>query len=120
MSSPDLQQEAEDIHDQLPESVGASLDDIQERLTTLVDEYRVPRDEARRSVMSTYLSDSDVDRDEVSSENGNPQVDLEEIDEAEQWVDITAKVADLWEPRSDSIAQVGLLGDETGTIKFTK
>lgn len=120
MSSPDLQQEAQDIHDQLPESVGASLDDIQERLTTLVDDYRVPLDEARRSVMSTYLSDSDVDRDEVSSENGNPQVDLEEIDEAEQWVDITAKVADLWEPRSESIAQVGLLGDETGTIKFTK
>jgi len=28
-------------------------------------------------------------------------------------------VVDLWEPRSDSIGQVGLLGDETGTIKFT-
>lgn len=120
MSSSDLQQEAQDIHDQLPESVGASLEDIEERLTTLVDDYRVPLDEARRSVMSTYLSDSDVDRDEVSSENSNQQVNLEEIDEAEQWVDITAKVADLWEPRSDSIAQVGLLGDETGTIKFTK
>lgn len=25
---------------------------------------------------------------------------------------------ELWEPRSDSIAQVGLLGDESGTIKF--
>ena len=70
--------------------------------------------------MSTYRSDSDFAREEVSSENGNPQVDLEEIDEAEQWVDITAKVVDLWEPRSDSIAQVGLLGDEAGTIKFTK
>jgi replication factor A1 len=120
MSSPDLQQEAQDIHDQLPESVDVSLADIEERLTTLVDDYRVPLDEARRSVVSTYLSDSDVDRDEISSESGNQQVDLEEIDEAEQWVDITAKVADLWEPRSDSIAQVGLLGDETGTIKFTK
>ena len=120
MTSSDIQQEAQDIHDQLPESVSASLDDIQERLTTLVDDYRVPLDEARRSVMSTYLSDSDVDREDVSSENGNQQVDLEEIDEAEQWVDVTAKVADLWEPRSDSIAQVGLLGDETGTIKFTK
>jgi replication factor A1 len=120
MSSSDLQQEAQDIYDQLPESVSASLDDIQERLTTLVDDYRVPLDEARRSVMSTYLSDSDVDREDVSSESGNQQVDIEEIDEAEQWVDVTAKVADLWEPRSESIAQVGLLGDETGTIKFTK
>lgn len=119
MSSSDIHQEAQDIHEQLPESVAVSLDDIQERLTTLVEDYRVPVDEARRSVMNTYLSDSDVDREDVSSE-GNQQVDLEEIDEAEQWVDVTAKVADLWEPRSDSIAQVGLLGDETGTIKFTK
>ena len=120
MSSPALQQEAHDIRDKFPEAVGASLDDIQERLTALVDDYRVPLNEARRSVMSTYLSDSDVDRDDVSSENSNQQVTLDEIDEAEQWVDITAKVADLWEPRSDSIAQVGLLGGETGTIKFTK
>jgi replication factor A1 len=120
MSNSDLQQEAQDIHDQLPESLDVSLDAIKERLTTLVDDYRVPVDEARRSVMNTYLSDSDVDGEDVSSGNSNQQVDLEAIDEAEQWVDVTAKVADLWEPRSESIAQVGLLGDETGTIKFTK
>jgi hypothetical protein len=29
-------------------------------------------------------------------------------------------VVELWEPRADAVAQVGLLGDETGTIKFTK
>ena len=28
------------------------------------------------------------------------------------------KLVDLWDPRSDSISQVGLLGDESGTIKF--
>ena len=39
MSSPDLQQEAQEIHGQLPESVDISLDDIEERLTTLVDDY---------------------------------------------------------------------------------
>jgi len=39
MSSPDLQQQAQEIHDQLPESVDISLDDIEERLTTLVDDY---------------------------------------------------------------------------------
>ena len=33
---------------------------------------------------------------------------------------MTVKVVDLWEPRSDAVAQVGLLGDESGTIKFTK
>lgn len=44
----------------------------------------------------------------------------DQINEAEQWVDLTAKVVELWEPRNDAIAQVGLLGDETGRIKFTK
>lgn len=118
MSDSDLCNAAEDIHEQLPESVNVSPADIEERLSTLVNDYRVPLDEARRSVVSNYLDDTDADRDDVTREN--QEVDLADIDEAEQWVDVTAKVVDLWEPRSDAIAQVGLLGDETGTIKFTK
>jgi replication factor A1 len=43
---------------------------------------------------------------------------VDEIDQDEQWVDVTVKVVDLWEPRSDSISQVGLVGDESGRIKF--
>jgi replication factor A1 len=118
MSDSDLRNEAEDIHDQLPESVDVSPADIEERLTTLVDDYRVPLDEAQRSVISNYLDGTDAEREDVGREN--QEVNLADIDEAEQWVDVTAKVVDLWEPRSDAIAQVGLLGDETGTIKFTK
>ena len=33
-------------------------------------------------------------------------------------MDLRVELVDLWEPRSDSISQVGLLGDESGTIKF--
>jgi replication factor A1 len=43
-----------------------------------------------------------------------------EINEAGQWVDLTVKVAQLWEANSESISQSGLVGDETGTIKFVK
>jgi len=118
MSDSDLRQHAEEIHEQLPDSVDVSPDNIEERLTILVSDYKVPLDEARRSVVSNYLDETDAERDDF--ENENQQADLEDIDEAEQWVDVTAKVVDLWEPRSDAIAQVGLLGDETGTIKFTK
>jgi replication factor A1 len=35
-------------------------------------------------------------------------------------VDIEVKVAQLWETNSDTISQSGLVGDETGTIKFVK
>jgi replication factor A1 len=41
-----------------------------------------------------------------------------DVDADEQWIDVTVKLVELWEPRSDSISQVGLLGDESGTIKF--
>lgn len=118
MSDSDRRNAAEDIHEQLPESIDVTPADIEERLSTLVDDYRVPLDEARRSVLSNYLDETDADREDITREN--QEVDLADIDEAEQWVDVTAKVVDLWEPRSDAIAQVGLLGDETGTIKFTK
>jgi replication factor A1 len=114
----DITQQAQDIHEQLPETTDVTTDDIEARLDTLVNDYQVPIEEARRTVLNTYLEDTDTDPDDI--QNSNESVDLATIDDDEQWVDITAKVADLWEPRSDSIAQVGLLGDETGTIKFTK
>ncbi|TKX76671.1 replication factor A, partial [Halorubrum sp. SD626R] len=118
MSDSDLHQQAEEIHDQLPDSVDASPADIEDRLITLVSDYKVPLDEARQSVIRTNLDDTDADRGDIGSEN--QEVALEDIHDPDQWVDVTAKVVDLWEPRSDAIAQVGLLGDETGTLKFTK
>ena len=43
-----------------------------------------------------------------------------EINEPGRWVDLEVKVAQLWETNSESISQSGLVGDETGTIKFVK
>lgn len=115
MSESAIRQQADDIHHQLPEGVDATRGDIHDRLDTLVNDYKVPLDEARRSVLSTYLDDTDRDQ---ANRDATP-VDISSINEPDQWVDVTAKVVELWEPRSDAVAQVGLLGDETGTIKFT-
>ncbi|MDJ1431393.1 replication factor A [Halostagnicola sp. A-GB9-2] len=115
----DLRQHAEDIHDQFSDHLDVTVDDVEERLTTLVDEYKVPIDEGRRSVTNHYLEEAGLEREDIAS-GGSEAVSVEDIDEEEQWVDITAKVIELWDPRSDSVAQVGLLGDPTGTIKFTK
>ena len=41
-----------------------------------------------------------------------------EINEPGLWVDLKVKVAQLWETNSDAISQSGLVGDETGIIKF--
>jgi len=43
-----------------------------------------------------------------------------EINEPGRWVDLKVKVVQLWESNSEAISQSGLVGDETGTIKFVK
>ena len=113
----ELRQEAEAIAEQFSDHTDVDPDDVEERLTTLVDEYRVPLDEASRSVTNSYLEDAGMERDELGR-GGSEEVLVNDIDEDEQWVDLRVELVDLWEPRSDSISQVGLLGDESGTIKF--
>ena len=116
----DLRDHAEDIHEQFSDHIDIDVDDVEERLSTLVDEYKVPLDEARRSVTSHYLDEAGMERDALGGGSGsNDHVQVADVDEDEQWIDVTAKVVDLWDPRSDAVAQVGLLGDESGTIKFT-
>ena len=113
----ELRQEAEAIAEQFSDHTDVNPDDVEERLETLVDEYRVPLDEASRSVTNSYLEDAGMERDELGR-GGSEEVLVDDIDEDEQWVDLRVELVDLWEPRSDSISQVGLLGDESGTIKF--
>jgi len=119
MTETDLRTHAAEIHEQFADRLEVSVDEVHERLETLVEDYKVPVSEARRSVTNTYLDEAGMDRDDLMG-GGNEVKQIREIDSAEEWIDLTAKVVDLWEARSDAVAQVGLLGDETGTIKFTK
>ena len=120
MSESDLRTTAAEIHEQFTDQLDVDVDDIEERLETLVDDYQVPLNEARRSVVNTYLDEAGMDRDQLGGGGGNEQVHVSDVDAPEEWVDMRVTVVDLWEPRADAVAQVGLLGDETGTIKFTK
>ena len=120
MSESDLRTQAEEIHEQFSDQLDLDVGDVEERLDTLVNEYKVPATEARRSVVNTYLDEAGMDRDQLGGSGGNEQVNVAEVDAPEEWVDVRATVVELWDPRADAVAQVGLLGDETGTIKFTK
>ncbi len=117
MSGSDLRTHAEEIHEQFSDHLDVTVDDVESRLQGLVDDYKVPIDEARRSVTNHYLDEAGMEREEMGT--GNERVQVEDVDTPEEWVDLTAKVVELWEARSDAVAQVGLLGDETGTVKFT-
>ena len=113
----DLRTHAEEIRAQFSDHVSVSVDEIEAELETLVGEYSVPVEEARRSITSQYLEEAGLDRDELAGGDGE-RVELAEIEDDEQWVDLRVKVVDLWEPGHESIAQVGLLGDSSGTKKF--
>ena len=114
----DLQTHAAEIAEQFSEELDIDETTVRDRLNTLVEEYSVPADEARRSVINSYLDEADIDRDELSGSDGNEEIPLASIDEDEQWIDVTAKVVELWEPQNEAIAQVGLIGDESGRTKF--
>ena len=113
----DLETHAAEIAEQFSDQLDLSQEDVEERLHTLVEEYRVPLEEARRSVVSHYLEEAGMERDELGRGDSEETL-LGDIDADEQWVDLRVKVADLWEPGHESIAQVGLLGDKSGTMKF--
>ena len=114
----ELRQHAAEIAEQFSDHLDVSVDDVEERLDSLVTEYRVPVEEARRSVTNHYLDEADLDREALGPGDGSEEVLVGDVDEDEQWVDLRVQVADLWDPQHESIAQVGLLGDESGTIKF--
>lgn len=117
MTDTDIQQHAESIHAQFSDDLDISIDEIESRLDTLITDYRVPPEEARRSLVSSYLDETGMDRENLSSDT-NELKQFTDIDTDEEWIDVRAKVVDLWEPNSDAIAQVGLLGDESGQMKF--
>ena len=96
----ELRQEAEAIAEQFSDHLDVGPDEVEERLENLVNEYRVPLDEARRSVTNSYLDDAGMERDELGR-GGTELVRVNDIDEDEQWVDLRVKLVDLWEPRSD-------------------
>ncbi len=116
----DLRAHAEEIAEQFSDHLSLDADEVEDRLEDLVHEYSVPVEEARRSVTNAYLNEAGVEREEIGSSGGNERAFVGEIDADEQWIDLRVKVVDLWEPRHESIDQVGLIGDETGTLKFTK
>ena len=43
---------------------------------------------------------------------------IEDIIEAGKWCSIEGKVIQIWETTNESILQTGIVGDETGIIKF--
>ncbi|MBI4362868.1 MAG: replication protein A [Euryarchaeota archaeon] len=112
---PDISKMARELQASLP---GVPLEEIATRLDKMVNEYRVPEAEARRSILNLFSSRPGGSAGPRAAPAPAADVKIKDISAAGQWVNLRAKVIQLWEPRSASQSQVGLLGDETGTMKF--
>ncbi len=113
----DIRQIAEEIHERFSEHGDVDLEEIESRLENLVDEYKVPIDEARRSVENRLSDEVGVERG--GGGGGSQTAEIAELDAPDDWVSLRAKVVELWDSDSDAVAQSGLIGDESGRIKFT-
>ena len=103
----------DEITDALEEAeINIEKEKIQERLDTLT-QFKVPTNEIKRSIL-TYFG---VSTKEPFGDNAiGPISDLSDGD----WISLKIKVVQLWESNHASISQSGVVGDSTGTVKFTK
>lgn len=91
--------------------------EIESKLDLLVNQYRVPEEEARRTVFNQYVRDLKLQRTSPGG-GDSPLTKIKDITSDGKWISLKAKVVQLWENEKESISQIGLLGDDTGTIKF--
>lgn len=94
--------------------------EIETQLNELVTKFKIQPEEARRSVINSLLTKYNVQNTEFYAPRDTIQVKAHDIKEDGKWVSVRGKIVQLWEANRESIAQVGLFGDESGTIKFTK
>ena len=90
--------------------------EVEKRLKLLILEFKVPESEAKRTITNYLLKELDIPRESLITES--ELVKVADITKPNQWVSLKVKVVQLWDSNSPSISQVGLVGDETGTIKF--
>jgi len=100
--------------------VKVSISEIETRLDQLINKFKVPPEEARRNVINYFLKQHNIPKTDFFAPKETPQVKASDIKEDGKWVTLRCKVVQLWDANQESISQAGLLGDESGTIKFTK
>lgn len=118
-----IQEKSEQIRKRFFElNVEIELPEIERRLSDLTERFKVPIAEAERSVVNRFLREHNLKREDYygTSQGVASSMQISDINQSEQWVNLRAKVVQLWDSTSPAISQVGLIGDETGTIKFVK
>ena len=89
--------------------------DIDPRLQKLMVDFKVPADEAKRTVINFFNQKHNI---KVTSGGTSNDAKIDNL-KVDQWVNLRVIVKQLWDSTAESINQVGLIADESGAIKFT-
>ncbi len=118
MNTLSIDNEIENIHSRF-KSAGIELDKnkVRDKLNYLFD-YKVPLNEAVRTLNISLRKDHNLPLEFFKPDNEG-SVPIASVKEDNKWVTVRGKILQLWDPRSDSISQTGLIGDESGVIRFT-
>jgi replication factor A1 len=113
-----INDEIENIHSRF-KSAGIELDrnKIKEKLNCLL-QFKVPLNEAMRTVSISLRKEHNIPFESFRPDNAG-SVAIASVKEDNRWVTVRGKVLQLWDPRSESISQTGLIGDDSGVIRLT-
>ncbi len=112
-----IDDEIENIYSRF-KSAGIEIDrnKVRDKLNYLLG-YKVPLNEAVRTVTISLRMDHNLPFESFKPGNASV-VPIASIKEDNKWVTVRGKVLQLWDPRSDSISQTGLISDDSGVIRF--
>ncbi|PKL59579.1 MAG: hypothetical protein CVV33_07100 [Methanomicrobiales archaeon HGW-Methanomicrobiales-4] len=104
-------------------SAGHQIDPakIEEKLSRFVIEFGIPEEEAERSIISEYARQYGIESVIGTTTQKSDDSEVNPISDIQsgEWVTLEGVVTVLFEPRSPSVAQSGILADRSGTVRFT-
>lgn len=118
-------EKAQELVENLPDEIDVTVDEVDEALDTLVNNYQVPLEEAVRSTRNEYMEDYDGEESVTSpSATQDEEYDIAELDVGNDgdWLNIQGTVEREFElsPGLKTWAvQRGVIADNTGTTIFT-
>lgn len=115
--------EIENIMNRL-KAAGVQIDEqekqeIEQKFNQLMVEWKVPPTEAMRTVGQAMLRKHGIETKYWAAGGKAPMTNIDLVKADNEWISMKAKVVQIWDNTSDKIAMTGLIGDETGVIKFT-
>lgn len=115
-----------ELADRLYDRVSDVTDDVEksevlEHVEDL-DEYGLQEDEIERSVFRKISNEYDIEYSEFTQNNSENELrtvaEAKELSEGE-WLSLRVTFDEAWDESHENMSQTGLLGDETGRMKFT-